>query len=54
MMSVGRHLRMIGRPGRIGALDATLRHVNRSDVACIAARAAIARDWLGIFPEAAQ
>ena len=28
MMSVGLHLRMIGRPGRIGALEAILRHVD--------------------------
>jgi len=52
MMSVGLHLRMIGRPGRIGALDAILRHVTQGGVAWIATRAAIARHWLGVFPEA--
>jgi peptidoglycan/xylan/chitin deacetylase (PgdA/CDA1 family) len=52
MMSIGLHLRMIGRPGRIGALDAILRHVGRSDAAWIAPRAAIARHWLATFPEA--
>ena len=32
MMSIGLHLRMIGRPGRIGALDRILRHItNRGD-----------------------
>lgn len=51
MMSVGLHLRMIGRPGRIGALEAILRHVTRSDAAWIAPREAIARHWLGVFPE---
>lgn len=30
MMSLGVHLRIIGRPGRIGALDSFLRHVRRS------------------------
>jgi peptidoglycan/xylan/chitin deacetylase (PgdA/CDA1 family) len=52
MMSVGLHLRMIGRPGRMGALDAILRHVTQSKAAWIAPRAAIARHWLATFPEA--
>ncbi|MFA6266852.1 MAG: polysaccharide deacetylase family protein [Pseudolabrys sp.] len=50
MMSVGLHLRMIGRPGRIGALDAILRHVTQGNAAWIAPRAAIARHWLTRFP----
>jgi peptidoglycan/xylan/chitin deacetylase (PgdA/CDA1 family) len=52
MMSVGLHLRMIGRPGRIGALDTILRHVTQGEAAWIAPRAAIARHWLATFPEA--
>jgi peptidoglycan/xylan/chitin deacetylase (PgdA/CDA1 family) len=52
MMSVGLHLRMIGRPGRMAALEAILRHVTQSDAAWIAPRAAIARHWLTTFPEA--
>jgi peptidoglycan/xylan/chitin deacetylase (PgdA/CDA1 family) len=51
MMSVGLHLRMIGRPGRIGALDAILRHVTQGAAAWIAPRAAIARHWRERFPE---
>ena len=51
MMSVGLHLRMIGRPGRIGALEAILDHVTKSGAAWIASRADIARFWLGQFPE---
>src|SRR5580700_798533 len=39
MMSIGLHLRMIGRPGRIGAL------------AWIARRVDIANHWLAQFPE---
>lgn len=54
MMSVGLHLRMIGRPGRIGALEAILRHVTRAGTGWIAPRAALARHWLERFPEAAR
>ena len=54
MMSVGLHLRMIGRPGRMGALDAILRHVAASDAAWIVPRAGIARHWLATFPEASR
>ena len=50
MMSIGLHLRMIGRPGRIGALDRILRHITGSGAAWIAPRAAIARHWLATFP----
>ena len=51
MLSVGLHLRMIGRPGRIGALEAILKHVSNGSDAWIAPRAAIARHWLAKFPE---
>ncbi len=33
MMSVGLHLRMIGRPGRIGALERIISHMTYSGVA---------------------
>jgi peptidoglycan/xylan/chitin deacetylase (PgdA/CDA1 family) len=46
MMSVGLHLRMIGRPGRIGALEAILKHVTQGNAAWIVPRAEIARHWL--------
>lgn len=46
MLSIGLHLRMIGRPGRIGALDRILRHITQSNAAWIAPRAEIARHWL--------
>ena len=39
MMSVGLHLRMIGRPGRIGALERILAHITGSGAAWIAPRA---------------
>jgi peptidoglycan/xylan/chitin deacetylase (PgdA/CDA1 family) len=53
MMSVGLHLRMIGRPGRMGALDRILQHITGSGVAWIKPRADIARHWLATFPEKA-
>jgi peptidoglycan/xylan/chitin deacetylase (PgdA/CDA1 family) len=42
MMSLGLHLRIIGRPGRIGALAAFLDHVSRHDRVWVTTRAAIA------------
>lgn len=50
MMSIGLHLRMIGRPGRIGALETILKHVTQGDAAWIATRVDIARHWLKRFP----
>jgi peptidoglycan/xylan/chitin deacetylase (PgdA/CDA1 family) len=43
MMSLGLHLRIIGRPGRIGALAAFLDHVARHDRVWVTTRGAIAR-----------
>lgn len=42
MMSVGLHMRMAGRPGRIKAVDAFLRHANARDGVWITTRLAIA------------
>jgi len=42
MMSLGVHLRIIGRPGRIGALDGFLGHVTRQPDVWIATRLQIA------------
>ena len=50
MMSLGLHLRIIGRPGRIGALRAFVQHVaNRPDV-WIATRWAIGRAYADAVP----
>ncbi|MGH7325085.1 MAG: polysaccharide deacetylase family protein [Candidatus Rokuibacteriota bacterium] len=46
MMTIGLHLRTIGRPARIGGLDRVLRHVTGKGGAWIARRADIARHWL--------
>ena len=51
MMSIGLHLRIIGRPGRIGALERILRHIADKGGAWIAPRVDIARHWLARFAE---
>ena len=45
MMSLGVHLRIIGRPGRIGALDQLLAHVRGHEGVWIATRLQIAQHW---------
>ena len=50
MMSLGLHLRIIGRPGRIGALRTFIRHVqSKNDVWC-ASRLQIARHFADSVP----
>ncbi|OZA92035.1 MAG: chitin deacetylase [Azorhizobium sp. 39-67-5] len=46
MMSVGLHLRIIGRPGRIGGLERFLAHAASRSGVWFARRDAIARHWL--------
>lgn len=53
MMSLGLHLRIIGRPGRIGALEKFLQHVQRHDRVWIARRCDIASHWARQFPAGA-
>ena len=48
MMTIGLHLRTIGRPGRIAGLDRVLRHVCARGGAWIARRDEIARHWLRV------
>ncbi|MFD6966932.1 polysaccharide deacetylase family protein [Streptomyces sp. NPDC059949] len=50
MMSVGMHCRIIGRPGRIRALDGFLQHVAQRGGAWVATREQIARHWLAAHP----
>lgn len=45
MLSIGLHLRIIGRPGRIGALDRLLETMTARGDVWFATRAAIARHW---------
>jgi peptidoglycan/xylan/chitin deacetylase (PgdA/CDA1 family) len=49
MLSVGLHLRMIGRPGRIAGLERVLTHVRAKGGGWLARRDAIARHWLTRF-----
>lgn len=49
MLSIGLHLRMIGRPGRMRALEEILRHLRRQG-AWVATREQIARHWLEHAP----
>ena len=51
MMSIGLHLRMIGRPGRIGALERILAHMADNRHVWIARRVDIARHWLALFAD---
>ncbi len=46
MMSIGLHGRIIGRPGRIGALLRLLDHIQQHDAVWLCNRAAIARHWM--------
>ncbi|HYP34917.1 MAG TPA: hypothetical protein VEQ62_01110 [Stellaceae bacterium] len=50
MMSIGLHLRIIGRPGRIGPPERILRHIANNGDAWIAPRVDIARHRLNRFP----
>ena len=45
MMTIGLHLRIIGRPGRIGGLDTVLKHLSGLDGVWIARRDEIAHHW---------
>jgi peptidoglycan/xylan/chitin deacetylase (PgdA/CDA1 family) len=45
MLSIGLHLRIIGRPGRIAGLEQTLAHITGRGGVWIARRADIARHW---------
>ena len=52
MMSVGLHLRIIGRPGRIGGLERFLAHAASKPGVWFARRDAIARHWLAALGKA--
>jgi putative urate catabolism protein len=53
MMSVGMHARLLGRPGRIGALKRFLHHVAGHQDVWVARRVDIARHWRETYPESA-
>jgi allantoinase len=50
MMSIGMHCRLLGRPGRMRALQRFLDHVQQHDRVWIARRIDIARHWKNVHP----
>jgi peptidoglycan/xylan/chitin deacetylase (PgdA/CDA1 family) len=54
MMSIGMHCRLLGKPGRIGALRRFLDHVQAKEQVWIARRIDIARHWRAVHPYAAS
>jgi allantoinase len=50
MMSVGMHCRLLGRPGRIVALQRFLDHIAKHDRVWVARRIDIARHWQHVHP----
>ena len=50
MMSIGMHCRLLGRPGRLRALQRFLDHVQAHDRVWIARRVDIARHWKQVHP----
>ncbi|MGE4243267.1 allantoinase PuuE [Ramlibacter sp.] len=50
MMSVGMHCRLLGRPGRIVALQRFLDHIARHDRVWVCRRIDIARHWKAVHP----
>lgn len=50
MMSIGMHCRLLGRPGRITALQRFLDHIQRHDKVWICRRLDIARHWKATHP----
>ena len=54
MMSLGLHLRIIGRPGRIGYLDRFFEHARGREGVWFATRAEIADSWASAHPRPAD
>ncbi len=50
MMSIGMHCRLLGRPGRITALQRFLDHIATHDKVWVARRIDIARHWKAVHP----
>ena len=50
MMTIGLHARLLGRPGRIGALHRILDYMGEHDRVWIARRGDIARHWAEHHP----
>ena len=53
MMNVGLHCRIVGKPGRVSALDRFLAHVKQKPDVWVTTRAEIARHWRSCHPAVA-
>ncbi len=53
MMSIGMHCRLLGRPGRIGALQRFLDYLGRFDQVWVCRRIDISRHWMATHPYSA-
>ena len=54
MMSIGMHCRLLGRPGRLRALQQFLDHIERHDRVWVCRRIDIARHWIARHPAPAR
>lgn len=50
MMSIGMHCRLLGKPGRIVALQKFLDHITKHDRVWVTRRIDIARHWKQVHP----
>jgi peptidoglycan/xylan/chitin deacetylase (PgdA/CDA1 family) len=50
MLSVGLHARLIGRPGRIAALERFLDYILEQERVWVCRRIDIARHWISVHP----
>jgi peptidoglycan/xylan/chitin deacetylase (PgdA/CDA1 family) len=50
MMSIGMHCRLLGRPGRLRALQKFLDHIEAHDHVWVCRRLDIARHWKTVHP----
>ena len=50
MMTIGLHARIIGRPGRIAALERFLDYLDRREGVWVCQRADIAKHWMERHP----
>jgi peptidoglycan/xylan/chitin deacetylase (PgdA/CDA1 family) len=50
MMSIGMHCRLLGKPGRIVALQKFLDHIEKHDKVWVCRRVDIARHWKKVHP----
>jgi allantoinase len=51
MMTISLHGRIIGRPGRLGALQRLLDYIQRQEAVWLCNRAAIAQHWIAHHAE---